>query len=160
MSVADGFRVGRDLDGVSRATISSGATSRGIRNAARRGAQSYLTDSEFVANVSSEEAALAISQEQAWEERKETGLVKEFPIVLEDLTELHLTLAFMGQESLGELLVGPDDYSRAEREASSRVNDGSMLLVGIDGNASTPFRQERLAITQGDEVYKIGRAHV
>ena len=35
-NVADGFRVGRDVDGVSRATISSWAVARGIRNAARR----------------------------------------------------------------------------------------------------------------------------
>lgn len=157
MSVSDGFRVGRDVDGVSRATITSWATSRGIRNAARSVALNYLTDSEFVANASSGETALSILQEQSWEEMKESGLVKDFPIVLEDLTELNLTLAFMGHEALGELLVGPDDYSRAEREASGRVPDGSMLLVGIDGNASTPFRQERLAITQGDEVYNIER---
>lgn len=157
MSVSNGFRVGRDLDGVSRATITSWATSRGIRNAARSVAQNYLTDSEFVANANSGEAALKILQEQSWDDMKESGLVKEFPVVLEDLTELNLTLAFMGNEALGEILVGPDDYSRAEREASSRVEDGSMLLVGIDGNASTPFRQERLAITQNDNVYNIER---
>jgi NosR/NirI family nitrous oxide reductase transcriptional regulator len=157
MSVSDGFRVGRDLDGVSRATITSWATSRGIRNAARRVARNYLTDSEFVANANSGEAALKILQAQSWEEMKESGLVKEFPILLEDLTELSLTLAFIGNEALGELIVGPDDYSRAEREASNRVEDGNMLLVGIDGNASTPFRQERLAITQGDAVYNIER---
>jgi len=157
MSVSDGFRVGRDLDGVSRATITSWATSRGIRNAARRVAQNYLTDSEFVANANSGEVALNILQDLSWEEMKESGLVKEFPILLADQTELNLTLAFMGNEELGNLLVGPDDYSRAEREASSRVQDGSMLLVGIDGNASTPFRQERLAITQGDDVYNIER---
>lgn len=157
MSVSDGFRVGRDLDGVSRATITSWATSRGIRNAARAVAQNYLTDSEFVANVNGSEAALNILKEQSWEEMKESGLVKEFPILLGDQTQLNLTLAFMGNEALGELLVGPDDYSRAEREASNRVQDGSMLLVGIDGNASTPFRQERLAIMQGDDVYNIER---
>lgn len=157
MSVSDGFRVGRDLDGVSRATITSWATSRGIRNAARAVAQNYLTDSEFVASVNGSEAALNILQEQSWNEMKESGLVKEFPILLGDLTQLNLTLAFMGNEALGELLVGPDDYSRAEREASNRVQDGSMLLVGIDGNASTPFRQERLAIMQGDDVYNIER---
>ena len=157
MSVSDGFRVGRDLDGVSRATITSWATSRGIRNAARRVARSYLTDSEFAANANNGEAALQILQAQSWEEMKESGYVKEFPILLEDLTELNLTLAFIGSEALGELIVGTDDYSRAEREASNRVEDGSMLLVGIDGNASTPFRQERLAITQGDAVYNIER---
>ena len=157
MSVSDGFRVGRDLDGVSRATITSWATSRGIRNAARSVARNYLTDSEFVANANSGEVALQILQAQSWGEMKESGLVKEFPILLEDLTQLNLTLAFIGTEALGELLVGPDDYSRAEREASNRVEDGNMLLVGIDGNASTPFRQERLAITQGDAVYNIER---
>ena len=157
MSVSDGFRPGRDLDGVSRATITSWATSRGIRNAARHVAQSYLTDSEFAANANSGEAALQILEAQSWEELKESGLVKDFSIVLEDLTELNLTLAFMGNESLGELLVGPDDYSRADREASNRVSDGNMLLVGIDGNASTPFRQERLAVKQGDAVYNIER---
>ena len=157
MSVSDGFRVGRDLDGVSRATITSWATSRGIRNAARRVARSYLTDSEFVANTNSSEAALQILRSQSWEDMKESGYVKEFPILLEDLTELNLTLAFIGSEALGELIVGTEDYSRAEREASNRVEDGSMLLVGIDGNASIPFRQERLAITQGDAVYNIER---
>lgn len=157
MSVSDGFRVGRDLDGVSRATITSWATSRGIRNAARQVAQNYLTDSEFVANVNSGETALNILAEQSWEEMKESGLVKDFPIVLEDQTQLNLTLAFMGNESLGELLVGADDYSRADREASNRVRDGSMLLVGIDGNASTPFRQERLAVKQGEELFNIER---
>lgn len=156
-SVSDGFRPGRDLDGVSRATITSWATSRGIRNAARSVARNYLTDSEFVANANSGEAALQILAAQSWEEMRESGLVKEFPIVLEDLTELNLTLAFMGNEALGKLLVGADDYSRAEREASNRVQDGSMLLVGIAGNASTPFRQERLAITQGENVYNVER---
>ncbi len=157
MSVSDGFRVGRDVDGVSRATITSWATSRGIRNAARRVAQNYLTDSEFVANSNSGEIALGLLQAQTWEELKESDLVKDFTITLEDQTELNLSLAFMGNEALGELLVGPDDYSRADREASNRVQEGSMLLVGIDGNASTPFRQERLAITQGENVYNVER---
>ena len=32
-----------------------------------------------------------------------------------------------------------------------------MLLVGIDGNSSQPFRQERLAIKQGDDFYPVER---
>ncbi|MEX2130627.1 MAG: FMN-binding protein, partial [Pseudohongiellaceae bacterium] len=47
--IAEGFRVGRDVDGVSRATISSWAVARGIRNAARRIAEAYLADAGFVA---------------------------------------------------------------------------------------------------------------
>ena len=157
MSVGDGFRVGRDVNGVSRATITSWATSRGIRNAARRVARAYMPDSEFSANANSGTTALDLLAAQSWDQLHESGLIKEFPIQLADLTELDLTIAFMGHEGLGELLVGTGDYSRAEREASNRVNNGHLVLVGIDGNASSPFRQERLAVMQGEDVYNIER---
>ena len=157
MSVSDGFRVGRDVNGVSRATITSWATTRGIRNAAREVAQAYLADSSFVANRNTSATAMALLQEQSWEEMIENGLVENFTVLEGDLTELDLTLAFMGHEMLGELLVGEDDYSRADREASNRVPDGQMLLVGIDGNSSRPFRQERLAVMQGEEVFPVER---
>lgn len=86
-----------------------------------------------------------------------SGLISKLSIVQPDETELHITFAFMGHDGLGEILVGADDYSRADREASNRVNNGSMMLVGIDGNASIPFRQERLAIEQDEAVYPIQR---
>ena len=85
------------------------------------------------------------------------GLVVNWTIIQPDGTELQLALAFMGHDGLGELLVGDVDYSRADREASARVSDGNMLLVGIDGNSSQPFRQERLAVQQGDSVFPIER---
>lgn len=40
--ISDAFRVGRDIDGISRATITVRAMSRGIRNSARRVAEAYL----------------------------------------------------------------------------------------------------------------------
>ena len=83
--------------------------------------------------------------------------VKEMLVIQPDLTELHLSLAFIGHDGLGELMLGIDDYSRADRDASNRSREGKMLLVGIDGNSSQPFRQERLAIKQGDEVYPVER---
>ncbi len=36
MEISEGFRVGRNVDGISRATITAWAVARGIRNAARR----------------------------------------------------------------------------------------------------------------------------
>lgn len=158
MSVGDGFRVGRDVDGVSRATITSWAVSRGIRNAARKVARAYLADSEFVADVNSDAVALGILGEQSWQDMKDSGLVRELDIEYPDATVLKLDFAFMGHDGLGELLVGSDDYSRADREASNRVSNGNMVLVGIDGDASTPFRQERLAIRQGEDFYNINRS--
>jgi ferredoxin len=155
--VSDDFRVGRDIHGVSRATITSWATTRGIRNSARQVARAYLTDSSFVADQNSSAAAISILEEQSWDDMIENGLVKQLKVIEGDLTELDLSFAFMGHEMLGELLVGPDDYSRADREASNRIADGKMLLVGIDGNSSKPFRQERLAVMQNDEVFPVER---
>ena len=156
-NIVDGFRVGRDIDGISRATISSWAVARGVRNAARRVAQTYLSDSDFVSLTSSDALGLRVLEAKSWEEMIESGLVVEMNIVQPDLTVLELALAFIGHEGLGELLVGSNDYSRAEREASNRVQNGNMVLVGIDGDSSRPFRQERLAVQQGDETYPIER---
>ncbi len=148
MSLSDGFRVGRDIDGISRATITSWAVSRGIRNAARRVARSYLTDSDFVQNANSDAVALEYLSPLSWDDMLENGMVKQITITQPDGTELILAYAFMGHEGLGELLVGADDYSRADREASNRIEDGHLMLVGIDGDATNPFRQEKLAIEQ------------
>lgn len=58
----------------------------------------------------------------------------------------------MGHYRLGELLVGANDYSNADREASTRVEDGSMMLIGIGGNAPR-LRQLKLAVLQNGSVY-------
>ena len=156
-NIVEGFRIGRDVDGISRATITSWAVSRGVRNAARRIAESYLSDSQFVALTTADAVALQVLAGKSWDEMTEDGLVVNWVIMQPDTTELHLALAFMGHDGLGELLVGEVDYSRADREASARVRDGNMLLVGIDGNSSQPFRQERLAVQQGEQVFPIER---
>jgi NosR/NirI family nitrous oxide reductase transcriptional regulator len=156
-SVADGFRVGRDIDGVSRATIRSWAVSRGIRNSAREVARAYLGEAAVFANASVEDQALSLLAPLSWEGLIDDGLVKLWPVLLEDGTQIDLTVAFMGNEKLGEMLVGAEDYSRAEREASNRVREGALLLIGIAGNASSPFRQENLALQQGDWSYQVER---
>ena len=156
-SVADGFRVGRDIDGVSRATISSWAVSRGIRNSAREVASAYLGEAAIFANASFEDQALSLLAPLSWEGLIDDGLVKPWPVSLEDGSQIELTVAFMGNEKLGEMLVGSEDYSRAEREASNRVSAGTLLLIGIAGNASSPFRQENLALQQNEWTYQVER---
>ena len=156
-SVSEGFRVGRDIDGVSRATISSWAVSRGIRNSAREVASAYLGEAAIFANASVEDQALSLLAPLSWEGLIDDGLVKPWPVSLEDGSQIELTVAFMGNEKLGEMLVGSEDYSRAEREASNRVSAGTLLLIGIAGNASSPFRQENLALQQNEWTYQVER---
>ena len=156
-NIIENFRVGMDIDGISRATITSWAVARGVRNAARQVALAYLADTEYATSTNADSAALEILQAQTWEEMMQSGLISTLTIIQPDESKLELTFAFMGHDGLGEILAGVDDYSRADREASNRVGDGSMMLVGIDGNATIPFRQERLAVEQDENIYPIQR---
>ncbi|MDO8907579.1 MAG: 4Fe-4S binding protein [Pseudohongiella sp.] len=156
--LTDEFRVGRDIDGVSRATITSWATTRGIYNAARRVAQVYLPDSGIAAGQDSSANLRAHLEPLTWDELKAQGMVKELAVALPDSTVLNLSFAFLGNnETLGELLVGAEDYSRAERDASNRFDAGALVLTGIGGNASDPFRQERLSLQQNGVDYEMPR---
>ena len=155
--LTDGFRVGRDVDGVSRATISSWAMTRSVYNAAREVAVSYLPDSGIAAGSDAASNVLAHLEPLSWEEMQAQGIIRDLTVTLPDDTSLTLSMGYMGQEVLGNLLVGFEAYSEAERAASSRFQDGQLFLVGISGNASDPFRQERLSIQQGDVHYPMPR---
>lgn len=156
-SIGDGFRVGRDIDGVSRATITSWAVSRGIRNAGRRVAENYLPDFAGISGSDAEKFALEILASKSWADLEEDGFVVGMIVPQPEDTALQLSFVFMGHDGLGELLIGVNDYSVADREASNRAAAGNLLLVGIDGDSSKPFRQERLAIEQHGERYPIRR---
>lgn len=155
--LTDEFRVGRDVDGVSRATISSWAMTRSVYNAARQVAGAYLPDSGIASGSDSNSNALAHLEPLSWEDMVAQDLIRTLTVTLPDGTLLELSMTYMGTEVLGNLLVGFDAYSTAERAASSRFDDGQLFLVGISGNASDPFRQERLSIQQGDVHYPMPR---
>ena len=158
-SLTEGFRVGRDIDGVSRATISSWAVSRGIRNAARRVAEAYMDDvAEFGIDTG---GALDYLGAMDWEGMRDEGMVSDLAIEYTEDSALNLSFMYMGTEQLGEMLVGVDDYSVAERESSNRTQDGTMMLVGISGNSNSsgnPFRPERLAVEQDGNFFPLPRS--
>jgi NosR/NirI family nitrous oxide reductase transcriptional regulator len=156
-NVVDGFRVGRDIDGVSRATITSWAVSRGLRNASREVARAYLPSFAQGSASNNEDYALAQLGAKSWQDLKAENFVTELTVPQSDGTVLILNFAFIGHDGLGELILGVADYSGADREASSRVSEGNLMVVGIDGNTQKPFRQERLAIEQGGVRFRVSR---
>lgn len=157
-SLTDEFRVGRDIDGVSRATITSWATTRGIYNAARRVAQNYLPDSGIAAGQDSSANLRLHLDALSWDDLKAQQHVLEMDVNLPDATVLALSFAYLGNnETLGQVLLGTEDFSRAERDASNRFDAGQLVLVGIGGNPSDPFRQERLALQQDGVDFEMPR---
>ena len=130
-SIADEFRMRVDIDGISRATISSWALARGLRNATRRVAMAYLPGSSFVIEANAEIAALQSLQDQSWEDYIENGFVKEFAAPVEGEPDLNFALAYMGHYRIGELLVGASDYSNSDRTASEMIGPSAAQLIHV-----------------------------
>lgn len=152
-NISDEFRLRHDLDGVSSATISSWAIARSIRGAARQVATAYLGYSEAETDKARWAAnAYAQLEPLSWQQMLDQGMVVQGSIATPFGDELELSIAYMGHAVLGEILVGADNYAKAERDASIRFDTPEMLMVAVggEGEASHLFRQDRLAIRQGE----------
>ena len=151
-SLEDEFRVSRDIDGMSRATITSWAMSRGLHNAAKRIALAYLPGTAYALEATNESTALQSLRAQSWEDYSSNGFVKELAVPIAGEKDLRFDIAYMGHYRLGELLIGDKDYSNADRTASGLIEDGHMLLIGLHGN--TPrLQQLRFGAMQNGILY-------
>ena len=151
-SVGDEFRLGEDVDAISRATITSWALARGARNAARRIAENYLTESDFGIEASYEISALQEIEQKNWQALLAEGFIREFSTTIDEDRALRFSVMYMGHGRLGEMLIGARDYSNLERALSERGTDGNLLLLGMSGSTAR-MQQRRLALAQDGEVY-------
>ncbi len=151
-SVGDEFRVNRDIDGMSRATITSWAMARAVRNSLRRVASAYLPELEFVIDREQEFSALQWLREQSWQELIEKAYVRRFSIASETTGDFNFSIAFMGHGEVGKILLGARDYSSLEEELLRREADGYVMLIGLDGNPLQLW-DEHLAVIQNGAIY-------
>jgi len=149
----DGFRPGRDINGLTSATVSTWAVVRGVRNASRRVAVAHLDlDEELLREQQTASNVRRQLADLTWQQMLDSGMVTTLHIPLDTLepAELIFHITYVGHELLGEFMVGSDAWSLAERDANLRTDGGEMLLVAIAGDTANQFRQERIAIQQGD----------
>lgn len=150
-AITDEFRVTRDIDGMSGATLSSFGIGRGTCEAARRVAAAYLGYEEGDAQARSSAAnARAQLDLLSWQDLLDQNIVKQITIPMPVGSELQLSIAYMGRQALGEYLIGDEDYTLAERESSARLGSREMILLAVGGTAAAQFRQDRLSLQQGD----------
>jgi ferredoxin len=147
--IGESFQVGRDLDGVSGASISARAMFRGIRNSARRVALAYLQPDEWTAP-----ATAGALEDLTWLQMISTGFIQTMVIERFNAEGLDLTFAYMGDEALGGLLMGPVRYQDVSGRVDGLIGDHAMF-VGIDGSAVAGFRSNGLSILQEGEVYPV-----
>ena len=152
-SVADAFRLGTDIDTISRATITSWALTRGVRNAARRVAEAYLINSEFSQTARSEISALETFAQLDWSGLINAGLVRQFSTQLAERAKLDIAVAYMGHGRLGDMLIGSRAYSNLERTLSEQAVEGNLLLLGLRGSTAR-LQQKRLALIQNETLFR------
>ena len=152
-SIADAFRLGTDIDTISRATITSWALTRGVRNAARRVAEAYLVNSEFSQTARNEISALEKLAELDWSGLMDAGLVRQFSTQLGDRGSLDIAVAYMGHGRLGDMLIGSRAYSNLERTLGEQAVEGNLLLLGLRGSTAR-LQQKRLALIQNETLFR------
>jgi len=149
----DGFRPGRDINGLASATVSTWAIARGVRNATRRVALAHLDiDEEAARQQQSDANARELLAAMSWQELLDTGAIKTLHVPLDtpEASELVFYVTYVGKDVLGEFMVGTDAWSLAERGLTLRTDGGEMMLVAISGGTANQFRQERLTVQQGN----------
>ena len=152
-SIADAFRLGTDIDTISRATITSWALTRGVRNAARRVAEAYLINSEFSQTARSEISALETFAQLDWSGLIDAGLVRQFSTQLDERAKLDIAVAYMGHGRLGDMLIGSRVYSNLERTLGEQAVEGNLLLLGLRGSTAR-LQQKRLALIQNETLFR------
>ncbi len=152
-SIADAFRLGTDIDTISRATITSWALTRGVRNAARRVAEAYLINSEFSQTARSEISALETFARLDWSGLIDAGLVRQFSTQLAERTKLDIAVAYMGHGRLGDMLIGSRAYSNLARTLGEQAVEGTLLLLGLRGSTAR-LQQKRLALIQTETLFR------
>ena len=147
--ISESFQLGRDLHGVSGASISARAMYRGIRNSARRVALAYLQPDPATAP-----ATAGALEDLTWLQMIATGYIRRMQIDRFN-SGLELAFAYMGDEALGALLMGLVRYQDVSSRVDGLVGDGHAMFVGIDGSAVAGFRTNALSIHQGGEIYPV-----
>ena len=161
--IAEAFRAYRDVAGISGATISASAMYRGIRNSARRIALAYLRDRQPARPARGDGTASTILEDLedlTWLEMLSTGLVARMEVVQYDALILDLTFSYMGDERLGNLLLGPETYAAVQEQVREWGGDGHLMFLGLDGSFVAAFRRYALTVQQGGESFPVARNRI
>lgn len=160
-SIGDAFRVRRDVDGISGATITVAAMSLGVRNAARRVAAAHLVARPVGAGESPGQGAPPTTgPPDSWRGWVAAGLAFQILAEQRDLALFELSLAPISDPQTGERLLGSADLDRGMQAFGAEAATGPLFAMGIDGRQWDRFRPPHLAFTQGLDTFRIAMADV
>jgi transcriptional regulator of nitric oxide reductase/ferredoxin len=153
--LADPFRPRMDIQGISGATITVTAMSRGIRNAARRVASAYLTKltvpEPLHPGTATSERLLPLS----WPDIVDGGLVQTIMLLENDHAAIDLYLVLMRNEGIGSSLIGSEAYQSVLQKGGERTARDHLVLVGVDGPLAPLFRASAMYMVQDGDTLKL-----
>ncbi len=149
---SDPFRMRLDVATVSGATISAGATVRGVRDAARRVAEAYLSKPQ--GNITTEEI-----DQLAWPELVMRGFGERLRGAEGELNMIEVFLIPV-DEALGRKLLGSDVYDRGIRKLGPKAAGRPLWMVGLDGPMAGLFRASAFTIERATDTLKFASADV
>lgn len=154
-SIADPFEVNADVDGVSRATLSTRAFARGIRNAARRVAESYSDDILGVV-----EQGPIVLEEMSWFDMRTRGVLKR--MLIEDREGyLDISMTHLPNDSIAEFFVGPEHLPRIAAAAERwDIEDPTYLMYALEGPRLRLFLREGWYVEQAGDTLELPESHV
>lgn len=155
--ITDGFRVYRDVDGLSAATATSTAIARSVGETARKVARFYMGFGEgSEAEQNSNENAKMMLEEMSWEDMLAQGMITELESVSAEGETLTMAFTYIGRRALGEFFLGEEAYNNVESDASFRAGGGELLLIMPRGpGAGRGFRQFPMSMEQDGIVRRV-----
>ncbi len=159
-SIVDAFQVRRDVDGITGATITVDAMARGIRNAAREvavsrglGLVSAASEASLLHPVS---VAAAELERLSWAEMPLRGMVQRILVLDEERTVADLSLAYLRDQAVAEILIGPGMLREVLERAGPLAQERHLVLVGVDGPFAGALNLGRLSIVQAADTVTLG----
>lgn len=163
-SIGDAFRVRRDVDGISGATITVDAMSRGIRNAAREVAVAHrigvLASAAEAPALDPVSVTLDEIKRLSWPQLMLRGLGQQIAVLENGRTIADVTLTYVRDEAVAELLMGPTMFAEALERAGPSGSERNLVLAGVDGPAAGALNLARLSMVQGADTVALAPSDV
>ncbi len=133
-SIMDEFRVRRDVETVTGATITVVAMATGIRNAARRVAATHMTRARASEGPAPRLGTISLDDldRYTWPEVVALGMTAEMEADVGGSDLFRVSVAYLRDEAMMEAIVGGTRFARA-RDAARAAPDRHLMFFGING---------------------------
>ena len=146
--IGDAFRVYGDVQGISRATISVRALSRGVRDSARRVALLYLDDTGAAPGPVEDLESLP------WFDMLQRGVI-ESTLLADVAGTAEIFLTYAESDEFGQFLVGEERFARALTRMERRESPGHLMIYGVEGPRLRLFVREGWSVVQDGDTFPV-----